>query len=215
VARVEKVGGTKNPRIQRILELAPDLVFMNEEENRAEDADALRAAGVRVHASMPRTAWETADMVRSIARAVGRDDRGEEIASDIERRAERVRRGAAGRAPVSYAYLIWREPWMSVNDDTFVAGLLSLPAGRNVFGGAAERYPVISAEDLARADPRLVLLSTEPFPFADRHVEELSAVTHIPRDRMHIVDGELLSWHGSRTPRGIDYAERVLQEGAG
>ena len=211
VERVEKVGGTKNPKVARIVELAPDVVFMNEEENRAEDADALRAAGVRIHSSMPRTAADTADMVRSIASAVGRGTRGDEIARDIETRAERVRRDAAGRAPVTYAYLIWRDPWMVVNDDTFVAALLSLPGGRNVFGGASERYPVVSAQQLERADPRVVLLSTEPFPFAERHLAELAAATKLPRERMRIVDGELLSWHGSRTPRGIDYAEKVLQ----
>jgi ABC-type Fe3+-hydroxamate transport system substrate-binding protein len=215
VERVERVGGTKNPKIARILELAPDVVFMNEEENRAEDADALRGAGIRVHSSMPRTAAETAEMVRSIAAVVDRAGRGDDIAREIEGRADRVRRMAAGREPVTYAYLIWREPWMSVNDDTFVAGLLALPGGRNVFGDASERYPVISPEDLARAAPRLVLLSTEPFPFAQRHAEELAAETRIPRERIRIVDGELLSWHGSRTPRGIDYAEEVLQEGAG
>lgn len=215
VERVEKLGGTKNPKIGRIVELAPDVVFMNEEENRAEDAAALRAAGLRIHSSLPRTTDATAEMVRAIAAVVGRQQRGEVIARDIETRAERVRRDARARGPVSYAYLIWRDPWMAVNDDTFVAALLALAGGRNVFGNSVDRYPVVSAEQLKRADPRVVLLSTEPFPFAERHVAELAAATNLPPERMRIVDGELLSWHGSRTPRGIDYAEEVLQGIAG
>ncbi|HEX7122111.1 MAG TPA: cobalamin-binding protein [Gemmatimonadaceae bacterium] len=211
VRDVERVGGTKNPKIARIIELEPDLVLMNEEENRIEDAQALQAAGLRVHASMPRTADDTAAMVRSIAAAVGRDAEGERIARDIEARADRVRRAHEGKPPVRYAYLIWREPWMVVNDDTFIAALLALPGGRNVFGDRAERYPTIMPDELVAADPELVFLSSEPFPFKEKHVEELTSLTGLPRERFRLVDGELLSWHGSRTPRGIDYAEQVIR----
>jgi ABC-type Fe3+-hydroxamate transport system substrate-binding protein len=151
-------------------------------------------------------------MVRSIAAAIHQEERGEEIARDIESRAARVSQAASGQPPVSYAYLIWREPWMSISDDTFVAALLSLPGGRNVFGAASERYPTITLDDLRLACPDVVLLSSEPFPFAERHARELSAETGISRDRITLVDGELLSWHGSRTPRGIDYAERIIEE---
>lgn len=211
VRDIERVGGTKNPKIGRIVELAPDLVLMNEEENRIEDARALEAAGLRVHASMPRTAVETAAMVRSIASAVGRDADGERIARDIETRAQRVRRAHEGKPPVRYAYLVWREPWMVVSDDTFIAALLALPGGQNVFGERADRYPTIEPDEVVAADPDLVLLSSEPFPFGERHVEELVRLTGLPRQRLRLVDGELLSWHGSRTPRGIDYAETVIR----
>ena len=85
VARIEKVGGTKDPRIARIVELAPDLVLMNEEENRREDAAALAAAGVRVSTTFPRDCAGTAEMVREIARALDRGARGEEIACEQAR----------------------------------------------------------------------------------------------------------------------------------
>jgi ABC-type Fe3+-hydroxamate transport system substrate-binding protein len=211
VEAIEKVGGTKNPKIDRIIELAPDLVLMNEEENRKEDAAALEAAGIRVHTSMPRTAAETAAMVRAIGIAVARSREAEHIAADIERRADRVRRDAVRYPPVRYACLIWRDPIMTVNDDTFIAGLLALPGGQNVFGARESRYPTISAEELREADPLRVLLPDEPFPFQGRHIEELAALSRLPRERFRVVDGELLSWHGSRTPRGIDYAESVLR----
>lgn len=207
---VEKVGGTKNPKVARIVELAPDLVLLNEEENRVEDAEALRAAGLRCHTSMPMTVHETAAMVRSIGGAVGRADAAEEIAADIERRAARVRKAAAARAPVSFAYLIWRDPIMAVSDDTFVSALLELARGKNVFAGAGERYPVVTPDQLAAADPAIVLLSSEPFPFRDEHRDELADASALPSERFRFVDGELLSWHGSRTPAGIDYAEEVI-----
>jgi ABC-type Fe3+-hydroxamate transport system substrate-binding protein len=211
VERVEKVGGTKNPKIDRIIELAPDLVLMNEEENRREDAEALAGAGIRVYSSMPRTAADTAAMVRAIGIALARSPEAERIAADIERRADRVRRDAVRYPPVRYACLIWRDPIMTVNDDTFIAGLLALPGGQNVFGARRERYPTITAAELHDADPLLVLLPNEPFPFQPGHADELSILSRLPRERFRLVDGELLSWHGSRTPRGIDYAERVLR----
>jgi len=210
VGAVEKVGGTKSPRVERIVELAPDVVLLNEEENRLEDASALREAGLACHSSMPRTVEETAEMVRSIGRVLGRAEAAEGIASDIERRSERVRREARGAPQVDWAYLIWRKPWMSVNGDTFAHALLSLAGGRNVFAEREERYPEITTEELARARPDVVLLCTEPFPFEEKHARELAQETGLPIERFQVADGEYLSWHGSRTPDGIDYAAGLI-----
>ena len=211
VAGVEKVGGTKNPKVGRILELEPDLVLLNEEENRIEDAEALQAAGIACHTSFPRTVAETAAMVRSIGSAIGMTEEAERIALDIETREQRVRAAAAGRPPVRFAYLIWREPIMVAGTGTFVDALLGLAGGENVFPDSAERYPTVTATELANANPAAVLLSSEPFPFRERHADELSGLTGLPREAFHLADGELLSWHGSRTPLGIDYAESVIE----
>ena len=211
VGEVEKVGGTKTPGVARIVELAPDVVLLNEEENRVEDAEALRAAGVHCHASMPRDAGETADMVRAIGAELGTPDAAEAIALDIEQRAERVRREAAGRPAVPFAYLIWRKPWMTVNRDTFAHTLLAQAGGRNVFADEPARYPEIEAGELARRGAELVLLCTEPFPFEEKHAAELSELAGLPRGRFVFADGEYLSWHGSRTPAGIDYAEGLIE----
>lgn len=206
VARVEKVGGTKSPDVARIVELAPDLVLMNEEENRREDAEALRRAGLECHVSMPRDAAETAAMVRSIAAAIQRPAEGETIALDIERRIAEARSKAEGKPRVRIAYLIWRKPYMAVNGDTYASALLELAGGVNVFADRGQRYPEITAEELAAAAPDVVLLCTEPFPFQERHADELAQLTGLARHRFEIADGEYLSWHGSRTPAGIDYA---------
>lgn len=212
VEKIEKVGGTKDPRIARIVELAPDVVLLNEEENRREDAEALEEAGLRLHVTLPRTPAETAAMVREVGALLERGEAAERIARDIEKRSERVRRAARGRPAVRWAYLIWRKPWMTVNSDTFVDALLAQAGGRNVFGDRTERYPEVTAEEIAAADPAAVLLASEPFPFEEKHVDELAEATGLGRGRFRLVDGELLSWHGSRTPRGIDYAERVIRE---
>ena len=149
-------------------------------------------------------------MVRSIAAAIDARDDGERIARDIESRHQRVVDAAAGREAARFAYLIWREPWMAVNGDTFVSALLTDAGGRNVFASHTDRYPTITPGELAAADPHVVLLSTEPFPFKSSHADELAELSGLPRERFQIVDGEMLSWHGSRTPAGIDYAEQVI-----
>lgn len=210
VESVPSMGGTKNPKVERIIAARPDVVLLNEEENRREDAEALSEAGVHCHVSFPRDAWETAGMVRDIGRELGRAEAAERIALDIETRSRRVVEGARGRAPVRFAYIIWRGPYMGVNDDTFVHALLAQAGGQNVLAGRPTRYPEVSAEELAEADPELVFLSSEPFPFREKHADELAELTGLPRERFVLVDGELLSWHGSRTPAGVDYAERVL-----
>lgn len=214
VGAIEKVGGTKDPDVARIIELAPDLVLLNEEENRLEDADALRAAGISIHVSYPKTVPETAAMVRSIADALQRSAEGERLGQLIEERAELARRGALGHPPVRYAYVIWRKPWMVAAADTFVAGQLAVAGGVNVFQGGteiAERYPAIEAQELGHAQPDLVLLPDEPFRFQPRHLSELAELSGLSPGCFLLADGERLSWHGSRTPSGIDYAAELMQ----
>ena len=210
VRGIEKVGGTKTPKIDRIREIGPDLVLLNEEENRVEDAEALEAAGLACHVSFPKTAIDTAEMVRSIGEAVHRPGEAERIARAIEEAAHRARVSSKGRPPVRYAYLIWRDPLMSVSGDTFISDLLRLAGGENAFDDRPKRYPVLEPEELAAAGLDAVLLSTEPFPFQEKHIDEVSRATGLAPEIFHIVDGELLSWHGSRTPAGIDYAVEVL-----
>ncbi len=211
VAKLETVGGTKDPDVERIVALAPDVVLLNEEENRREDAERLVEAGVHCHVSMPRDTAETAAMVRSIGVELERPQEAEAIAGDIETRTRRVVERARAADPVRWAYLIWRKPWMTVNADTFAHALLAQAGGVNVFGERAERYPEIGVADLAAADPQLVLLCTEPFPFEERHARELAEATGLPLERFRIADGEYLSWHGSRTPAGVDYAAGLLE----
>ena len=200
---IERVGGTKNPQLDRILALRPDVVLMNEEENRREDAEALERAGVRVLATFARDVAGAAHSLRRIADALGAD--GELLARPIEQRAVEV--AARVERRVSYAYLIWRDPLMAAGPDTYIDALLGVAGGDNVAVG--ERYPTLAAATLARAER--IFLSSEPFPFTEEHREELARSTGLPKDRFRLVDGERLSWHGAKTLEGLAYAETVLR----
>lgn len=206
------LGGTKNPKLQKILELEPDLVLLNEEENRREDALALTEAGIPCCSTFPRNVREAAEAVRRVAVALGRPGAGEELAREIEELSRRARAEAAAAPPVRWAYLIWRKPWMSVNGRTYVSGLLELAGGENVFRDRPDRYPAVTAAEIRAAGPERVFLSSEPFPFAEKHAAELSQATGLPRERLRLVDGQTLSWHGSRTRLGIPLALALLAE---
>lgn len=210
VSKVETVGGTKDPNLARILELRPDLVLMNDEENRIEDAEALQAFGIEILSSLPRSAGETAAMVRSIAAALDSRAAGESIACEIELRAQKVAAAAADAPPVSFAYLIWKAPWVTVSADTYASALLEQAGGRNVFPAAGNRYPRFELAELKNLDPRLVLLCSEPYPFSAKDARELAECLGIEAARVVQADGEYLSWHGSRTPDGIDYAAKLI-----
>jgi ABC-type Fe3+-hydroxamate transport system substrate-binding protein len=213
VAAVERVGGTKNPKIDRIVALAPDLVLMNDEENRREDADALVARGVRVLSTFARDVPGAAVAIVTIGDAVGAGDEARQLAWAIAAQARAVAARAAERPRVRFAYLIWRRPWMAAAPGSYIDGLLTLAGGDNVVPASDARYPTIDAAALAGADR--LLLSSEPFPFSERHRAELSAAAGVARDRVRLVDGELLSWHGARTLDGLGYAEAVLHDPRG
>ncbi len=210
IGAVPKVGGTKNPKLERILALRPDLVLMNEEENRIEDAAALREKGVPVLSTFARDVPGAIESVVAIGQAISADAAAQRLAAELRQHAAAVAERAAQRPAVDFIYLIWQKPWMAVAGETYIAGLLTLAGGRNTLAASAVRYPEVSAEILAQA--RLILLSSEPFPFAERHRLELIQELGLPAERFLLVDGQLLSWHGARTLEGLAYAERLFVE---
>jgi ABC-type Fe3+-hydroxamate transport system substrate-binding protein len=200
VDAVPRLGGTKNPKLDAIVAARPDVVLMNDEENRKEDAEALVAAGVKVCSTFPRTVAGAADSVRAFGELLDARAAARRICDAIEAEA-----GVPASRRVRFAYVIWRAPWMSLSADTYISDLLAHAGGENVFAARAERYPEVGADELRAAD--LVLLSSEPFPFADKHRGEVG----LPLERVLLCDGERLSWHGARTPAGLAYARELLR----
>lgn len=162
VANIERVGGTKNPKIDRILALAPDVVLMNEEENRREDADALAAAGVRVLSTFARDVPGAVRTLVEIGDAVGAAAEARPLAAAIETRASEVAARAAQRERVRFLYLIWRDPLMAVGPGTYVDALLALAGGDNVIPGDAGRYPEIPTGHVGASDAHPALVRAVP-----------------------------------------------------
>jgi ABC-type Fe3+-hydroxamate transport system substrate-binding protein len=206
-----RIGGTKDPDVERILELAPDLVFVNEEENRRQDVEALRSAGVAVDVSFPRRVADVPAEVRRWGALVGSEPAGEaeRLAALIESGLARLR-DAPSRA-FRYVYWIWREPWMTVSDDTYVADLLSLAGGTNVYGSESARYPVTTPEQARRRRPEAHFFPDEPYAFREaRHASEMSELFGRAA-RLLFVAGDDYCWHGFRTLAGLE-AVQALRE---
>ncbi|MGW9071276.1 helical backbone metal receptor [Streptomyces yangpuensis] len=182
----ERIGGTKNPDVGRIAALRPDLVIANEEENRAPDLDALRAAGVEVLVTEIRDLPQALrELDRVLVGALGLARPG--WLADAEAawaRAEPV-------GELTAFVPVWRRPWMVLGRDTFAGDLLGRLGVRNVYAGHAERYPRVSVGELAAAGCDLVVLPDEPYAFAAGDGPE--AFPGLPAA---LVSGRHLTWYG-------------------
>ncbi|HEX2849784.1 MAG TPA: helical backbone metal receptor [Acidimicrobiales bacterium] len=189
------VGGTKDPDIDAIVGLAPDLVVMDEEENRRDDADALALAGVPVHVTAVRSLGDVAPTLDALAAAAGAEARDRVTAAVPSAPSP----GGAGPNPggarrITAFVPIWRRPWMTIGAGTYASSLLDSIGVANVYGDAGERYPTVTLEDAAARRPDVVLAPSEPYPFGERHVPELERVAPV-----RLVDGRDVFWWGIRT----------------
>lgn len=196
VGRVPKVGGTKKVDVERLLALEPDLVVAVREENAREDVEGIARAGAEVFVGEPGTVAEALVMLRDLARRVEAP-----LADAALGPAERVHERLRGRtgATVRVFVPIWQSPLMTVGHDTYAHDVLRLCGGENVFGGR-ERYPTVTDEEVVAARPEVVLLPDEPYPFAAPDLVGFYALD-VPAarlDRVHLVDGKLLTWYGPR-----------------
>ena len=206
-----RVGGTKDPDVRRILDLKPDLVLANEEENRREDVEALRTAGVAVDVSFPRRVADVPAEVRRLGEILGTSDQAEPLAARIEAELAGLEALPAPRR-FRYAYWIWMEPWMTVSGDTYVADLLRLAGGENVFEPEKERYPSTAPAESLRRGAAVHFFPSEPFAFRERRHAALAEELFGRETRRLFVDGDDYCWHGARTLDGLAAMKRLREE---
>ena len=207
VAKKTKVGREKDPDPARIQALAPDLVIANIEENRRDVVDALRAAGVPVWVTFPRTVAQGIALVRELGDLTDTAPVARALAESLEAAHARVTARIGGRARARVFCPIWRGPYMTINGDTYVNDVLRTCGGANVFAGSADRYPTITLEDVRAAEPDVILLPDEPYRFRAAHLADFTPLTDVPAvrtGRIHLVDGKLLSWYGPRIAEALD-----------
>ncbi len=186
------LGGTKDPDLTAVVAMAPDLVVMNDEENRREDHDALVAAGLAVHVIRIEAVADVPPQLAALADAVGVSIEPIDLPPPQPERA---------RAFVP----IWRRPWMSLGADTYGSSVLAHLGIANVFAGVDVRYPEVTLEQAAAADPDVVIAPSEPYPFGERHRAELEGVAPVV-----LVDGQDLFWWGTRTPAALTRLDAAL-----
>jgi ABC-type Fe3+-hydroxamate transport system substrate-binding protein len=192
------VGGTKNFDFEKIAALKPDLILGNKEENYQEGIEQL-AADYPVWLSDISTLPEALRMIRQVGVITGAKAKADRIAEAIQASFTQL---VSPQLLLPVAYFIWRKPYMVAAGGTFIDDMLARAGFVNVFA-SQQRYPEVSAEQLATVAPQIILLSSEPYPFAAKHIADFQQIC--PPANIHIVDGELFSWYGSRLQHSAAY----------
>ena len=203
------IGGTKNFDFAKIKAAQPDLIIGNKEENYQEGIEQLERhfpVWLSDIADLP----SALDMIRRVGDLTGKTQLAEPLAAEIKHSFDKLR--LAATAPLATAaYFIWRKPYMVAASGTFIDDMLRRAGFRNAFAGLG-RYPEITPEQLARVAPAHIFLSSEPYPFGEKHVAEFQEIC--PAAKIQVVDGELFSWYGSRLRLSAAYFQ-TLRAGLG
>ena len=204
-----KIGGTKKLDIEKIRSLKPDLIIGNKEENEKSQIEELMHE-FPVWMSDIINLDQALDMVKKIGELTDTESKTisliEKLKIDfesfrIEAKTEKNKRSNR------VAYFIWKDPYMVAGRDTFINSMLNLCGLENVFSEMG-RYPVVTSDLISAANPNMIFLSSEPYPFADKHLQEFKAI--VPNVNVQLVDGELFSWYGSRLLHSVNYFRKIL-----
>lgn len=211
VATKPKVGGQKNPRIDAINDLKPDLVVANVEENRKSDVEAMGAAGLSVLVTYPRTVRDGIQLIQDLSVLTGTTGHAQAIVAECEAALAEV--GLRGRTPVRIFCPIWRKPYMTINGDTYVDDMLRTCGGENIFRNRPERYPTVTLAEMAALRPEVILLPDEPYPFTEKHLTDFQGFPDVPavrNRRVCLMDGKALCWYGSRIAASLRTLADIL-----
>jgi len=194
----QRVGGTKQLDLTAIDTLKPDLIIGNKEENERSQIEVL-ATKYPVWMSDIQTLEDALQMIQQVGKLVNRGAAAEKLALQIQTDFSGLPKP---ERRIRAAYFIWRKPYMIAAADTFIHEMLHMAGFENVFASKI-RYPEITLDDLAQAQPEVILLSSEPYPFKDKHIAAFQQVC--PLAVVEIIDGELFSWYGSRLLHSAAY----------
>ena len=215
VASITKVGGTKNPDIRAILKLEPELVIANAEENRREDIEKLRAGGIAVFTTYPRTVPGAVESILRMGRVLGREQGAAALAKEITLAVSGIEAalGVWSKLRLRVFCPIWKKPWMSFNADTYAHDVLRMLGYNNVYASAGERYPTVTLEEAIERRPDIVILPDEPYAFDESDVLEMkSLLPPALGRRVLIVSGRDLHWYGVHMVNGLkSLAERMAK----
>jgi ABC-type Fe3+-hydroxamate transport system substrate-binding protein len=201
-----RVGGTKTVKTDIVRSLQPDLVIANKEENTKSQLEELEKIAP-VWISDIQNIAGALNMMQSIGEITGKKEESAALIVQIKKDLDGLAKMPAHKN-YRAAYLIWKEPYMAAGGDTFISDMMRLAGWTNIFSGAM-RYPEVTIKELHEKNTELLLLSSEPFPFKQKHIHELQV--QLPGTKIVLVDGEIFSWYGSRMKFAAGYIAKLLQ----
>lgn len=205
IKKVKSVGGTKTINIDKLRRLAPTHAVVNIDETPRPLAEQLKADGIDVIVTHPVEVADNLLLYRLLGAVFGADAAAEELSERFRAAYAAAVDEARERAPRRVLYLIWKDPWMTVTRDTYVSRMLALAGWHTIPEAAERRYPEIAMDDALLADVDHVLFASEPFPFQERHVDAFRAAYPAHAAKALAIDGEMVSWYGSRAIAGLSY----------
>ena len=203
-----RVGGTKNLHLDQIVTLDPDFIICDKEENKQDQVEELMQH-YNVWVSDANSLEEGLEMIALLGEVTEKTEYAADLRERIESEFNALAKLNDTRSTKTAAYLIWREPMMAAGEGTFINDMMQRCGLVNPFPHGENGYPEVSAKMLQKANPELVLLSSEPFPFAEKHIPEIQAI--LPDARVMLVDGEMFSWPGSRMGKAAMYFIQLLR----
>ncbi len=201
-----KIGGTKNLKLDKIRALKPDLIIANKEENERSQIEAL-AKEFPVYISDIFNLQDAYEMMNRAGELTGRKPEAQQLIESVKKSFAGLQKA---EKQIRTLYLIWKDPYMSIGKNTFIHHILNDVCGLKNVCEDELRYPELTLEKIKALNPELVLLSSEPYPFKDKHINELSQL--LPRANILLVDGEMFSWYGSRLKLTAEYLKTFLAE---
>jgi ABC-type Fe3+-hydroxamate transport system substrate-binding protein len=202
----QKVGGTKKLNLEKIASLQPQLIIANKEENTKADIEWL-SARFPVWVSVILNLHDANEMIVKLGDICGVSKQASSLVQTISQNFEELEQQHLVRKNIRAVYLIWNDPIMLAGRDTFIDDMICRMGLTNACD--ASRYPELTADQLKLLHPDLILLSSEPFPFAEKHVAEFRKI--LPHAKTILVDGEFFSWYGSRLRDSANYFKNILQ----
>lgn len=200
----QRIGGTKNLNLALIDELQPNLIIANKEENTQSDIEYLQSK-YNVYVSDIFNLQDVLEMINHVGVLCSKQSKADRIIEQIQKGFQTF----PNFKQQSVAYLIWRGPYMAAGSDTFIDFMLNQIGLINAFGSST-RYPEITIDQLVQATPNLLLLSSEPYPFKEKHIKELQ--NQLPNTKIVLVDGEIFSWPGSRLIHASTYFSELYSQ---
>jgi ABC-type Fe3+-hydroxamate transport system substrate-binding protein len=189
----QRVGGTKSVALEKVRALQPDLIIANKEENTKEQIEEL-ASQFPVWVTDVSNLTEALEMIEVVGILTGKEEQGTFLKAHIAQEFEQLQQDKPNKIWRT-CYFIWKDPYLTVGHDTFINDMLQRSGFENIFA-ALFRYPEVTLEALRNADCDLLLLSSEPYPFTQKHITLLQP--QLPKTKIVLVDGEMFSWYGSR-----------------
>ncbi|UTD16383.1 ABC transporter substrate-binding protein [Tenacibaculum mesophilum] len=199
------VGGTKNIKIDKIKELQPDIILCNREENTKEIVEACQQVAF-THVSDIFTLTDSIELISLYGSFFEKQIEAKKITNKLESKIIDFKKFIENKKSRKVAYFIWRNPWMVAASNTFINHLLELNKFENVYANE-KRYPEVNIKNINKKKPELILLSSEPFPFKEKHILEI--IEHTNNLTPILVDGEYFSWYGSRLLKAFDYFKEL------